>query len=217
MKKLIPFLFAIVLFASCEKDPDLDKVQNQFAVYTQYDTKADFATAKTYFIPDKVLLITSSDKPTYWTGAQAADIIKAFTDNMSSRGYTQVTDSTKADLGLQVSYVESTNYFVDNNYWWNDYPGYWKPSYWWPGYTGGWYYPYQTVYSYTTGSILSEIVDLRTASAAVAGSSSDKLTVIWNAYMTGLLTGSNQVNMNRAVEAINQSFTQSPYIKSTVK
>ncbi|MGL5561419.1 MAG: DUF4136 domain-containing protein, partial [Tannerellaceae bacterium] len=71
MKKLIPFLFAIVLFASCEKDPDLDKVQNQFAVYTQYDTKANFATAKTYFIPDSVLLITSSEKPTYWTGTQA--------------------------------------------------------------------------------------------------------------------------------------------------
>ena len=40
-----------------------------------------------------------------------------------------------------------------------------------------------------------------------------KLTVVWNAYISGLLGGSGSLNVNRTTTAINQAFTQSPYLK----
>ena len=51
MKKFIPLLLAVfaIAFVSCEKDPDMDKLDSKYLVYTNYDTKADFksATVKT--------------------------------------------------------------------------------------------------------------------------------------------------------------------------
>ena len=40
----------------------------------------------------------------------------------------------------------------------------------------------------------------------------DKLTVIWNSYICGLLNGNN-LSLSRTMEAINQAFVQSPYLK----
>ena len=51
MKKFIPLLLAVfaVTLASCEKDPDMDKLDNNYLVYTNYDKKADFKTFETYY------------------------------------------------------------------------------------------------------------------------------------------------------------------------
>lgn len=57
MKKFIPLLLAVfaVTLASCEKDPDMDKLDNNYLVYTNYDKKADFKTFETYYLPDSIL------------------------------------------------------------------------------------------------------------------------------------------------------------------
>lgn len=57
MKRLIPILLAVFAFAACEKDPDMDKLDNDYLVYTNYDKKADFKQFSTYYIPDSVLVI----------------------------------------------------------------------------------------------------------------------------------------------------------------
>ena len=93
-------------------------------------------------------------------------------------------------------------------YWWDSYPGYWGPGYW--GNWGYWYYPYNIVYSYHVGSLLTEMVDLRGPQGQ-----EKKLTVVWNSFMSGLLTGSNTINTALAVQAIDQSFVQSPYLNIT--
>ena len=41
MKKLIPILLAVFSLASCEKDPDMGKLDDNYLVYTNYDKKAD--------------------------------------------------------------------------------------------------------------------------------------------------------------------------------
>ena len=41
---------------------------------------------------------------------------------------------------------------------------------------------------------------------------SKKLPVVWTSYLTGFETGSKAINRTLAVEAVNQSFTQSPYL-----
>ena len=42
MKKLIPILLAVFALASCEKDPDMGKLDDNYLVYTNYDKQAKF-------------------------------------------------------------------------------------------------------------------------------------------------------------------------------
>ena len=207
MKKLIYVLIAVFALTSCREDPDLGDLSSDFLVFTNYDGKADFNRFTRYYMPDSVMVIGDTKDPEYWTGSKAADILQAYEDNMQACGYVRTDDKSEADVGLQISYVQSVAYFVDyrNPYWWNEYPGYWLPGYW--GDWGYWYYPYPVVYSYSVGSLLTEMVDLSTSPSA-----DRKLTVVWNSFLSGLLSGSDAFNMELTVRAINQSFVQSPYL-----
>ena len=207
MKKLIYVLIAVFALTSCREDPDLGDLSSDFLVFTNYDGKADFNRFTRYYMPDSVMVIGDTKDPEYWTGSKAADILKAYEDNMQACGYVRTDDKSEADVGLQISYVQSVAYFVDyrNPYWWNEYPGYWLPGDW--GDWGYWYYPYPVVYSYSVGSLLTEMVDLSTSPSA-----DRKLTVVWNSFLSGLLSGSDAFNMELTVRAINQSFVQSPYL-----
>ena len=207
MKKLIYVLIAVFALTSCREDPDLGDLSSDFLVFTNYDGKADFNRFTRYYMPDSVMVIGDTKDPEYWTGSKAADILKAYEDNMQACGYVRTDDKSEADVGLQISYVQSVAYFVDyrNPYWWNEYPGYWLPGYW--GDWGYWDYPYPVVYSYSVGSLLTEMVDLSTSPSA-----DRKLTVVWNSFLSGLLSGSDAFNMELTVRAINQSFVQSPYL-----
>ena len=207
MKKLIYVLIAVFALTSCREDPDLGDLSSDFLVFTNYDGKADFNRFTRYYMPDSVMVIGDTKDPEYWTGSKAADILKAYEDTMQACGYVRTDDKSEADVGLQISYVQSVAYFVDyrNPYWWNEYPGYWLPGYW--GDWGYWYYPYPVVYSYSVGSLLTEMVDLSTSPSA-----DRKLTVVWNSFLSGLLSGSDAFNMELTVRAINQSFVQSPYL-----
>lgn len=194
----------------------MDKLDNDFVVFTNYDKNTNFGVFSTYYVPDSVLLISSSAKAEYWTDANADQIVNTFVAQMSARGYQRVDDKLDADLGLQISYVESTNYFYDYNstpYWWWGYPGYWYPGYWGTGW-GDWYYPYPVIYSYSVGSLLTEMVDLTKTPNPGA---KEKLPVVWTAYMSGLLSGNSQFNMQLTVRAIEQAFAQSSYIKTSAK
>ena len=114
MKKFIPLLLAVfaVTLASCEKDPDMDKLDNNYLVYTNYDKKADFKTFETYYLPDSILVIGDKENAEYWKDENAQEILSAYVANMNSRGYIRVNDREEADLGLQVSYVRSTSRMV---------------------------------------------------------------------------------------------------------
>lgn len=204
MKKSALFtLIAVCLLAvSCEKDPDTDKLDNDYLVYTSYDKGTDFKEINTFHIIDSILIISDQAKPNYWRNNNSETIIKAYKSNLEAAGYTPVSESEDADVVLQLSYISNTYYF--NNYdsgpWWNSYPGYWN----WGGW--GWYYPFSFIYSYSTGSIIGELVDTTPSTV-----SADKLTVIWNSYICGLLNGSS-LSLSRTLNAINQAFTQSPYL-----
>ena len=126
MKKLIPILLAVFALASCEKDPDMGKLDNNYLVYTNYDKKADFKVP-TFYLADQILVINDSKEPEYLEGEGAEQILAAYTENMEARGYTAADTKENADLGIQVSYIESTYYFTSYNQpeWWWGYPGYW--------------------------------------------------------------------------------------------
>ena len=208
MKKLIPLLFAAFFLASCEKDADTDKLDHQFAVYTNFDKNVDFKQFQTYYLPDSILIIGDKDKTEYWNDTNAQRIIDTYVFNMDNRGFLRVTEREDADLGLQVSYVKNTYVYTDYGYpeWWWGYPGYWDAPYW-GNWGGGWYYPYAVNYSYSTGSFLTEALNLNAAQGQNA-----KLPIIWSAYMSGILSGSTDTNVELATKAVSQAFTQSPYL-----
>lgn len=208
MKRFIPLLVAVFAFSACEKEADTNKLDKQFVVYTNYDKSADFKQFNTYYLPDSILLIGEKDKTEYWTDNNAQQILSTYVTNMSNRGYTRVSDREEADLGLQVSYIKNTYVYTDYGYpeWWWGYPGYWDVPYW-GNWGGGWYYPYAVNYTYSTGSFLTELLNLE----AVQGLN-EKLPILWTAYMSGLLSGSTETNVNLAMQAVNQAFSQSAYL-----
>lgn len=208
MKKWIPLLVAAFAFTACEKDADTDKLDNKFVVYTNYDKSADFLQFETYYLPDSILIIGDKDKKEYWLDANAQKIIDTYAFNMDSRGYTRVTNREEADLGLQISYVKNTYVYTDYDYpeWWWGYPGYWDVPYW--GYWGGgWYYPYAVNYSFSTGSFLTELLNLEAPQGL-----NEKLPILWTACLAGMLDSSTEVNVEHAVQAVSQAFSQSPYL-----
>lgn len=214
----IALLSALVGFGSCQKEPSTSSLRDEYLVYTACDEKADFKAFDTYYIPDSILLIGAGEpdsdgvkRAQYWSDSDALALIGATVAALNERGYTRVIDPSErqsADVGLQLSYVEETTYFVgyNNPYWWGYYPYYWDPGYW-GSWWGGWYYPFSTYYGYTTGSLLTEMVDL-----TAVGATDRKLPVVWNSYISGLLRGKNPINVNEAVTAIAEAFTQSPYL-----
>ena len=208
---MIPFLFAGALLATaCEKLPDTDKLDDDYLVYTNYDGNTDFKKFTTFYVPDSVLIIdNSSNKPKYLYGTPASDIIIAnYVKGMENAGYVRTLDKAEADLGLQISYVEETYKFrYFNNYpWWYGYPWYWSFNYW--GDWGGWYWPYSISYSYTTGSVLGELVDLTEPEGT-----SKTLKVVWSSYISGLLNSDGSLNATDVAKSITQAFAQSTYLK----
>ena len=211
MKKLI-YLFGAILglgLIACEQEPDMDKLSGEYVVFTSRDTTASFSSYSTFYVADSILLIDHSETPEYWSGTNATQLIQAFVTQMSAHGFTQVTEKSEATLGLQISYVKSTYYLAGygSSPWWNSWTGYWYPGYWGGYWGGGWNYP-PVFYSYSTGSLLADLVTLEATQGATA-----TLPVVWNAYIGGLLGSSGTLNVSLATTAIQQAFTQSPYLK----
>lgn len=209
MKKFLVLAISLIALASCEKDPDMSQLDSDFTVYTDYDSSTDFSNFTTYCLPDSILVPGNGMKNSYWKDESAQRLISAAAEAMDSLGYKRVTNPDEATLGLQLSFTQMRTHVTDfvgggmYGSWWNF--AFWGP-YW-----GGWYYPYPISYSYDTGTLMMEMVDLTKRTAATDDEKQD-LTVVWHAYADGLLYGSSRINLQLALRALNQAFTQSPYL-----
>lgn len=205
MKKIsiLALVLACTLIVSCQKDPDTDNLDGSYLVYTNYDTDTDFKSINSFYVIDSILIIDNSEKSTYWNNSNSQKIVNAFEAQLATAGYEPAESIEEADAVLQLSYINNTYYFTSYGQgpWWNSYPGYWNWGNW------GWYYPYSFSYSYSTGSIIGELVNTNAPTPL-----DDKLTVVWNTYICGLLNGNN-LSMSRTMEAISQAFNQSPYLQ----
>ena len=205
MKKLTFVMLAAIgaMLVSCQKDPDTGKLDNHYLVYTNYETDTDFKSINSFYVIDSILIIDNSEKSNYWNNSNSQKIVNAFEAQLATAGYEEAEGIDDADVVLQLSYINNTYYFTSYGQgpWWNSYPGYWNWGNW------GWYYPYSFSYSYSTGSIIGELVNTNAPTPL-----DDKLTVVWNTYICGLLNGNN-LSMSRTMEAISQAFNQSPYLQ----
>ncbi len=206
-KRYFLLTFCLVAFFACRKIPDTSQLSVSFVVQTSKDPNANFSNYKTYYISDTIALKTTDPTDTLWTDADAKQLVDAVKSNMSARGYTMVTSPhSTPDLGLGLTAIKDLNVGVVYPGWWY---GYWGGCYW--GYCGyPPYYPWYgggVVYSIPTGTIILDMIDLKNASA------NTKLTEIWGSVMSGGL-GNTADDISLGVEAIDQAFTQSPYVQT---
>jgi hypothetical protein len=213
MKKIL-FISALVsLFVSCRKYPDFDELTYKPLTVTNYDATANFNDYKTYYMSDSLSQISDDLTDSIADGSIGTPILAAVATNLESRGYVRVASPSLADIGVNAAVIKITTTVqtYPPGYWWG-YPGYGGCYY---GYCG--YYPYYDYgyggyytysYTYSTGSLLIEIADLKNVDPAA-----NRINIVWTNFNTGVLGTSTQ-NIAGAVSAVNQAFTQSPYLKT---
>lgn len=107
MKKLLfPLFMLAMIVTSCEKDPDMNKLDSDYSVYTDYDNSAHFNEFSTYYLPDSILVPDNSLKANYWKDENAQNIISAVAHEMEQKGYVRTEDKEKANVGIQLSYAQ---------------------------------------------------------------------------------------------------------------
>ena len=154
-------------------------------------------------------MIGQTKNPYYSQSNNALALIQQFRADMEKLGYIYTQSNSEAQLGIQLTFVERTERYVqyyDDPYWWLDYPGYWAPGYWGDWY--GYYYPYRMVYTYSTNALVADMVDLTAEQGA-----GKSLQVIWSTYIGGPASPSASYDVKRMETSINQAFAQSPYLK----
>lgn len=210
MKKILLIPAVIILTVACHKEPYIDG-DNEYLVYTSPSKNVDFTSYRTFDLADSLLIIGQSSKPVYSQSDNALALIQAVRTNMEKMGYIYTPSNPAADLGIQMTYVIKTERYVqyyNDPYWWLDYPGYWSPGFW--GNYTGFYYPYPVTYTYSTNSLMIDMVNLTTPQTG-----DEALEVVWSVYIGGPAGSSVTSDVNRMKDAINQAFTQSSYLAKT--
>ncbi len=190
----------MILTASCSKYPPAsERLLEDLVVYTKYDTKANFKDYNTFYMSDSVTYIDAKDTGWYYN-QNVKEVTHRIAANLTALGYTRSYNSKTADLALGIAMVKNINVSVYYPGWWWGYPGYYPPDYW-GGYQG-YYYPYYPVYvsSYSTGTILIDMMDLKYPTAE------KKIAIRWNAVIRALLTGRH--TLAEVEQAVDQAFRQ---------
>jgi hypothetical protein len=213
MRKILLIFMLVSVFISCRKYPDFDELTYKPLVVTNHDNAIDFNGYKTYYMSDSLTQIGDDRNDSIADATLGGPIINAIVTNMNSRGFVRVTSPSLADLGINSAVIKITTTV-------QTYP----PGYYWgyPGYGGGYYgyggyYPYYDYgyggyysysYTYSTGSLIVEVIDLKNVD-----STSTRLNVLWTNFNTGVL-GVTGTSVGNAVNSVDQAFIQSPYFKT---
>ena len=183
-------------------------------VVTLYDEEYNFDASKQYILVDSVVSIGERDR--LLTERYNRQILDQVRNELNLLGYQEIQNPEETpDVVVLLSKVTSTNIEA-----YSIYPVWWAAWGWYPGwpYYGapigpGWYpaYPWgggTVVYSYTTGTLIMEMVTPKKANTG-----DQTLPVVWTAAINGLLEGSEVEIQGRLDQSIHQAFDQSPYLQ----
>jgi hypothetical protein len=220
IKKAVQSMTVFALFALLHGCYPSDSVSysDLDIVTTAYDTEFDFPETKTWYLYDSIVHLKDTLNP-----SNNVDLSREFddlildriADNMDNYGYTRELDpeANPPDLVFTVSVMATKNFLVYNYYPWyywdwgwgwyyksSNYWGYYYPPYW-----GGTY-----VTSYTVGTLIMNMYDVRNATAET-----DSIPKVWNGDINGLLGSSASTTQRRLEVNIDQAFEQSSYLKTS--
>ena len=205
--RLLLILIALAAVISCRKVPDTSELSTEQVVATDRDLAANFSSYSTYFISDSVSVVANDPKDSILTGPLALQLVNAVKTNMNARGYTfRPRAQGLPDLGFRLTVIKDITRTAVCGGWWDGWWGWYPPCYW--GYCGGYYYPWCTTYTYTIGTSTLYMFDIKNAGT------NHNIRALWSATMFGVFsTTNNQTNADLTTTAINQAFSQSPYLK----
>ena len=197
------FLMLSLAVTACRKLPDTSPLTTGFVVQTSKDAHASFGSYKTYSISDTISLRTTDPNDTIWSDADSKRLVDEVKSNMAERGYTLVDHNQTPDLGIALTAIKDLNIGVIYPGWW--WGGYWGCYWYYCGYPP--YYGYGAVYSVPTGTVILDMIDLKNADA------NGELDILWSSVLSGGL-GYTSDDVQLGVNAIDQAYEQSPYIKT---
>ncbi len=209
--KWISFSMVLGLVVSCY--PEKDRTINDYDIIgTRYADDVVFKdNYQTFYLYDSVIIVydSSKTKPDYPLN-EANAILSTMRTNLLNYGWTELTRNQILAGDTPDVYIESST--------WNStvsgaiyYPGYGYPGYGYPGYGYGypWYGGGVSYYSYTTGTIVMTMQDIKNHDF-----NDDPAKVIWNGALNGILNSSSNT-ISRIEYSINQAFNQSQYLNLT--
>ncbi|MDI1353799.1 MAG: DUF4136 domain-containing protein [bacterium] len=196
---------AALLLPGCYKVPTT-YVNDDVLVVTLHDMAGDFKQLATFAISDTIGMVSddNSDKPIYTSDSK--NVVNNIASNFTSRGFKRVNKNQVPDFAVNVTAIKVLNVTTYYPGYYYGYGGYYGGSYWgYPGYS--YYYPWAYTYTYATGSLFIEVIDLKHKNVQA-----NKLNVIWFCLLNGYLdSGGNSATVNTYV---NKGFKQSPYIQA---
>ena len=206
MKRIwIAFICTGSVLLGCEPEPDTMRLLDQLVVSTNYDDGVNFQSYSTYSIAtDTIGFISNQSNDTILIHTKSQyprPVLQKVVTNLNAAGYTRVGRNENPDMRINVYVVNDYNLYQQVIY-----PNYYYPSYYGYGYGyGGYYgYPYVNTYASNTGSLVIEILDLKTITP------DNKVKVVWGAYMGDVYSAIDVIKQSE--EAIDQAFIQSPYL-----
>ena len=210
MKKILLISAVILSAVACHKEPYTDS-DNEYLVYTTPGKDVNFTSYRTFDLADSLLIIGQSKDPQYSQSDNSLALIQQVRTGMENMGYIYTPDNPDADLGIQLTFVVKTERYVqyyNDPYWWLDYPGYWSAGFW--GNDTGFYYRYPVSYTYSTNSLMIDMVNLTTPKTG-----NEALEVVWSAFIGGPAGFGPVSDLTKMKISIDQAFAQSPYLKKT--
>ena len=197
MLLIIAAALSMLFFNACYSDYGMTTADYD-VVTTLYDPNYDFTKDSTYFMPDSIHHIVEEGEESDLSRKYDSFILEQVASHMSLRGFTRIADPTAPvpDVVITIRATSTDHY---NAY----------SSYYWGGYYG-WYYPWYggtTVYTYSTGTILIDMLDVENFDIE-----NEIYPVAWIAGINGLLGDTGTGTKNRLHTSISQAFIQSPYI-----
>lgn len=186
-------------------------------VVTDFDEGFDFTPNKLYFMPDSINHVVEDGKEDEVDRQYDDAILDLVETNLDLAGYTRLVNPSIPDSVL----VDSANVVVGLVAFSTTYSGTsWVGGGWWGGYYPGWgwggYYPgypwyggYPVTYSYSSGTLLIEMVN-----EDGIQQTSDTIPIVWQSAINGLLSENASNMITRITNSINQAFVQSPYLSN---
>ncbi len=201
----------VLLFSCYPGGPEY--VEDMDLVASKYDETFDFSQVRTYIMPDTVMPVYDPDHP---EDAEPVDkqmqklILDEVANQLDLIGYERIYDTINGYPDLYITNTVLSSTWVE--YYWDYWYYYWGYYPYWPFYWGGGYYPWYpwgtpVVYSYTTGTVLIQMMDPNNVDPET-----EQIPVVWIGAINGLAEG-GQANINERVRrGIQQVFKQSDYL-----
>lgn len=177
--------------------------------------EVDYQAYNTFYIEDTVVKLSNNENDKILDPSDAAFLVGEFQMRLIELGWVEVPTldtNNLPDAVVTMTVLENVNASYVSGGW--GYGGWYGWGYW--GYPGGGYYPgyggccYTSVYTYTTGTLIIEMLD---PSKIVDEGATKLVPIIWGGGINGYSEGSKSNIRTRVKRGMDQIVKDSPYLK----